>query len=324
MTRITNDSARVERINQNTHGDLIVVNSARVSFAKESKLQEDDSLSEDDKKLIRYLASHNHWTPFAHIREIVAIGADDLRELLIHTDPVYLAGAVWTKEEGDIAYLSHSLWGWFNLFLNHGTCINPNVWNHVFTKLRHRAPYSTQFLIEMYSIDEIEFKTVPVFDWPERHRYFTLRETVPIYTARQRFKHMVEFNYNEVSRRYVDEAPEIFVPTEFRGRATNKKQGSSDEIIEKIHDTDTTHLVGMTASFADDWYGALLKEGVCPEQARGILPLSTMTSYYVTGTTSAWKRLLGLRLDPHSQKEIQDLARLIDQTIGLELNYDRV
>lgn len=41
--------------------DLMVVNAARVSFFKESK-----EFGEADGKLIKYLASHGHWTPFAH------------------------------------------------------------------------------------------------------------------------------------------------------------------------------------------------------------------------------------------------------------------
>jgi len=41
--------------------DLTVVNAARVSFSKHSP-----SLTADDEKLIRYLADHKHWTPFAH------------------------------------------------------------------------------------------------------------------------------------------------------------------------------------------------------------------------------------------------------------------
>jgi len=50
--------------------DLSIVNAARVSFDKESFWEEKEdgswSLSEKDKKLIRYLAEHNHWTPFGH------------------------------------------------------------------------------------------------------------------------------------------------------------------------------------------------------------------------------------------------------------------
>ena len=51
---------KVEYVNH-MGGDLSVVNAARVSFNKEVK-----KLGEKDKKLIKYLATHNHWTPFGH------------------------------------------------------------------------------------------------------------------------------------------------------------------------------------------------------------------------------------------------------------------
>lgn len=41
--------------------DLLVVNAARVSFAKESK-----QFNDKDQKLITYLAEHKHWLPFRH------------------------------------------------------------------------------------------------------------------------------------------------------------------------------------------------------------------------------------------------------------------
>ena len=68
---------------------------------------------------------------------------------------------------------------------------------------------------------------------PFSHVMITMRETVPIFVARQRFKHMVGFTYNEVSRRYVDDAPEFYEPETWRAAAENKKQGSSDEVIER-------------------------------------------------------------------------------------------
>jgi thymidylate synthase (FAD) len=54
--------------------DLSVVNAARVSFNKESSWDsephwsgsQERKLSAKDSKLIRYLAEHKHWTPFAH------------------------------------------------------------------------------------------------------------------------------------------------------------------------------------------------------------------------------------------------------------------
>ena len=43
--------------------DLVVVNEARVSFDRHTSV-----LRDDDRRLIRYLAKHGHWTPFAHIQ----------------------------------------------------------------------------------------------------------------------------------------------------------------------------------------------------------------------------------------------------------------
>lgn len=148
---------------------------------------------------------------------------------------------------------------------------------------------------------------------PFTHCQITLRETVPIFVARQRFKHQIGFSYNEVSRRYVSDTPEFYVPESWRKAAANVKQGSSEEPAELQNFTE-----GWLEIFAQDalcLYQTLLKEGVCPEQARMVLPQSMMTSYYVTGSLAAFARAYGLRADPHAQKEIRDLAAHWDRII---------
>jgi thymidylate synthase (FAD) len=62
-------------------------------------------------------------------------------------------------------------------------------------------------------------------------------------------------------------------------------------------------------------YDDLLKLDVAPEQARMCLPQSMYTSYYVTGSLSAYSRAYKLRIDSHAQKEIQDLAKMWDDII---------
>jgi thymidylate synthase (FAD) len=199
--------------------DLTVVNSARVSFDKESDWEVNHSvrteLSEKDGALIRYLAKHNHFTPFTH-------------------------------------------------------CM------------------------------------------------VTLRETVPIFVARQRFKHTIGFSYNEVSRRYVDDTPEFYLPDLWRFKADNVKQGShytgltSQEVNGKLRDKEEANgLIMSPEEIYDDClktYKQLLSIGVCAEQARMVLPQSMYTSYYVTGSLSAFARAYKLRIDKHAQKEIQELA----------------
>lgn len=142
---------------------------------------------------------------------------------------------------------------------------------------------------------------------PFSHCMIKLREKVPIFVARQRFKHMVGFAYNEVSRRYVDDTPEFFTPDKWRKRADSIKQGSMDEEI----DTPLTInlLYDDLLNKVKDLYETMLTAGVAPEQARMMLPQSMYTEYIATGSLYAWARAYNLRIDGHAQREIQDLAK---------------
>ena len=148
---------------------------------------------------------------------------------------------------------------------------------------------------------------------PFTHPMITLRETVPIFVARQRFKHVVGFTYNEVSRRYVDDEPEFYIPDVWRSRPEGSaKQGSSGEHSnsELIKET----VVNITGD-ALLVYKEMIEAGVAPEQARMVLPQSMTTAYYVTGSLAAFARAYKQRSDNHSQKEIQDLAVEWDKVI---------
>ena len=164
---------------------------------------------------------------------------------------------------------------------------------------------------------------------PFSHVMITMREKVPIFVARQRFKHMVGFTYNEVSRRYVDDPPEFYIPDGWRRKAENKKQGSSDEIVEYIENEEWAGDIKRDyARVTDDlraFYQCMIDSGVAPEQARMVLPQSLYTEYFVTGSLAAWARAYKLRIDPHAQKEIQDLAiewdKIISQIDSLKYSW---
>ncbi len=66
---------------------------------------------------------------------------------------------------------------------------------------------------------------------PFAHPQIQLHFKVPIFVARQLFKHTVGFTYNEVSRRYVDSEPEFYTPENWRKKNPDKKQGSLDEVV---------------------------------------------------------------------------------------------
>ena len=187
--------------------DLSVVNAARVSFGKKSKLVCTNlvlgtyDMSNGDKKLIKYLASHKHLSPFGHC----------------------------------------------------------------FASFHIKAP---------------------------------------IFVARQLVKHKF-LRWNEISRRYVDDEPEFFVPDVWRGRSADKKQGSAGEV--ELGTLDAA-IVSDSPYDALSAYKALLKSGVAPEQARMVLPQSTMTEWYWSGSLDAFADMCRLRCASDTQAETQKVA----------------
>jgi thymidylate synthase (FAD) len=147
---------------------------------------------------------------------------------------------------------------------------------------------------------------------PFFHPQIHLRIKMPIFVAREWFRHQIGFARNEVSRRYVDSPPECYIPEEdeLRERDSNKKQGSKDTPPEEAQRA-AGILRGITQS-AMDCYNDLLFLKVAPEVARMVLPQSMYTEFVETGSLAAYARLCHLRLDPTAQKEIRDYANAVD------------
>jgi thymidylate synthase (FAD) len=104
----------------------------------------------------------------------------------------------------------------------------------------------------------------------------------PIFVARQLVKHSF-LRWNEVSRRYVDDEPEFYVPEVWRGRSADKKQGS-EGIVEPVIYGKVGGTTPTDFAYGDlTLYNMLLEQGVAPEQARMVLPQSTMTEWYWSG-----------------------------------------
>jgi len=149
---------------------------------------------------------------------------------------------------------------------------------------------------------------------PFFHPQIRLRLKMPIFVAREWFRHTIGFARNEVSRRYVDTEPEIFLPAELRARDPKLKQGSKSESIED-NDEVVKELKHFHAS-ALDAYNSLLAKGVAPEVARGVLPQNMYTEFIETGSLYAYARLCNLRLDPYAQKEIREYATVLSDLIA--------
>lgn len=154
---------------------------------------------------------------------------------------------------------------------------------------------------------------------PFAHAFLSFRIKAPIFVARQLVKHQVGLAWNEVSRRYVDDEPEFFFPEFFREKAENVKQGSSDE----CHPYNGLYLDATKAFTEDalDLYQDLVMNGIAPEQARMVLPQNTMTEWIWSGSLAAFARVVKLRLDPHAQKETQEVAQLINNLVPKDFEY---
>ena len=154
---------------------------------------------------------------------------------------------------------------------------------------------------------------------PFGHCTLSFHITAPIFVARQLVKHQVGLVWNEVSRRYVDGKPEYWMPEHWRKRAEDKKQGSSDEYVDWLSGEERTSTrVYHVSKLAVHTYETLIGAGVAPEQARMVLPQSTLTEWYWTGTLYAFSRVCNLRCKPDTQLETQTIANKIDEIAGIE------
>jgi thymidylate synthase (FAD) len=169
-----------------------------------------------------------------------------------------------------------------------------------FAKVKHTLDYSDERLIAYLANHK---------HWsPFAHVMLQFRITAPIFIARQWYRHTVGFARNEVSRRYVSDAPSFWCPDEWRERAANVKQGSggaSPEQAAAFAALTEAHAVAARA------YKTMLALGIAPEQARAVLPQSTYTQWVETASLYAYARLVNERKNPTAQKEISVLADLV-------------
>lgn len=166
-----------------------------------------------------------------------------------------------------------------------------------------------------------EFRRTPDHWSPFTHVVAKFRVTAPLAIARQLWKSHIgcatqdeSVGWNEVSRRYIDSHPQVYVPDTWRKRAANVKQGSSDEVVD---------LTGLGSAYSPEYamersvlaYERLIEEGVCAEQARFVLPTATETTWMWTGSLAFFARVYNLRVDNHAQREAAEIAKLIGEAI---------
>lgn len=153
-----------------------------------------------------------------------------------------------------------------------------------------------------------------------RHQVMSFEVYAPLSVARQWFKHAVssshveeQFGWNEVSRRYVVEEPEYYIPDEWRSYPANTKQGSGEPLEDDRH---IKELYRDFLEYSDSLYYRLMDLGVAPEQARLVLPANAMyVRWYWTASLQAVLNFLELRLGHGAQHEISLYAEAVQSFV---------
>jgi thymidylate synthase (FAD) len=140
---------------------------------------------------------------------------------------------------------------------------------------------------------------------PFGHCFASFHVKAPIFVARQLVKHKF-LRWNEISRRYVDDEPEFYQPDVWRGKSADKKQGSEGVVNPEYN----PQYLDSKIKFA---YLQALDMGVAPEQARMVLPQSTMTEWYWSGSLDAFADMCRLRCKSDTQAETRQVAQQIDR-----------
>jgi thymidylate synthase (FAD) len=144
---------------------------------------------------------------------------------------------------------------------------------------------------------------------PFGHAFASFHVKAPIFVARQLVKHKF-LRWNEVSRRYVDDEPKFYVPDVWRGRSADKKQGSEGTWQPNHEQLDKAMYKVL------DLYDQMIYDGCAPEQARMVLPQSTMTEWYWSGSLDAFAAMCKLRCAPDTQYESRIVADQISAVMG--------
>lgn len=157
-----------------------------------------------------------------------------------------------------------------------------------------------------------EFRDTGEHKSPFNHCFASFVVEAPLYVARQLVKHEY-MPWNEMSGRYI-ELDQMFIPSSFRSKVRDKKQGSGAVIYDEEYYALKALFVGQNNA-AYQAYKDAIAHGLCEEQARGLLPLNTMTTWWWSGSLGAFAKMCRLRLHDSTQKE----SRLVAQQISTKM-----
>ena len=124
------------------------------------------------------------------------------------------------------------------------------------------------------------------------------------------------FSFQEFSQRYA-EVTEIEVP-QLRRQGLNNRQNSIDDFPEELSE-ELQDMITLHNDKSNSLYKKLLAYGVAKECARNVLPLSTKTRMYMSGTIRSWLHYIDLRVSHGTQVEHSQIAKQIGEILDTEL-----
>lgn len=144
---------------------------------------------------------------------------------------------------------------------------------------------------------------------PFEHLVMTVLIECPLYIRSQIHRHRT-FSYNEVSRRYTSEDIKFYIPERLKAQHKTSRQ-CSDGFAKEFADTKWQKLLPEVYRLLETYYHDMILDGISREDARGILPTSLMTKFWMTGNLRNWMHFYALRSDSHAQAESQVIAEKV-------------
>lgn len=152
---------------------------------------------------------------------------------------------------------------------------------------------------------------------PFEHCHITIAFEVPLFVRDQIVRHK-SMSFSVLSGRYTEMMPEFWWPEV--GRPC--QQVGKPLNYERVYDPEAWNRAvegtGTAASVAWAEYQRLIEGGVCNEVARAVLPASTYTRMWVTGSLRSWLHFLDQRADVHAQHEIRQVANSVAEIVAQE------
>lgn len=317
--------------------DLTVVNAARVSFGK--RVQE--FRPDKDARLLAFLARHKHELPFAHPHVSFHFKAPIFvaRQLQKHQ-----IGFVWSEISRRYVkdrpeFHIPSFWRKAAENVKQGSSSEP-------VKLSpmgkcHRCGTAISYPKRLWCSDYCQGES-----WRENNQYDYIfsrwqaaakAENIPFTITQDDLAWPINCPYLDIELNYISNEkadnkasldkiiPALgYVPgnVQIISLLANKmKSSASAEQIKTfaknalvIHGgvfSETAETYEDYCGRAADVYMRLIEQGVCAEQARMILPQSTLTEWHWTGSLLGWARVWGLRVKPDAQRETREIVEKI-------------